>query len=396
MFDSLCDEQRVANAVELIKEISGQAYWLDEYIALGYGFSRVGMFEESERALEATLPHLPPVEQRTAQIIDRLATAKLHLWKIDEGATLEKLIHGRDWHQVRSDMPDDQRAVFNRLFREKLLTDENSVDGKAIFFLGCGGFGDQVEQYRNIERLLAEGASVVFADPPAPLTHLLASSSLPVVVQQSTAENLSRCDALAFGNMLNWRYRHSRLSAIPGAGYLKPVRKSGLSLPLPQTPAKRKVGIVWRSDNASCRHEPFRSMELATLQPLLQQAGVQFYSLQFGALRDAEEDRLTRSGVIDLSPRIHTFLDMAELMMQLDLVVTIDSAPAHVAGALDVPVWNMLARVADWRWEQPGLKNTALYPSMRLFRQQELGDWGPVVSDVITALGDVEGANRAQ
>lgn len=88
-------------------------------------------------------------------------------------------------------------------------------------------------------------------------------------------------------------------------------------------------------------------------------------------------ENLARFGAIALSPGIRMFPDMAELVMQPDLVMTIDSASAHLAGVLNVPVWTMLAHVTDWRREEPGPTTTLLYPSMQLFHQQELGDWGP-------------------
>jgi hypothetical protein len=67
-------------------------------------------------------------------------------------------------------------------------------------------------------------------------------------------------------------------------------------------------------------------------------------------------------------------------------VITIDSAPAHLCGALGVPVWNLLARVSDWRWGDAAQRTTPLYASMRLFRQKTLGDWRPVITDVAAEL----------
>ncbi|MBB3261417.1 hypothetical protein F4827_006254 [Paraburkholderia bannensis] len=86
-------------------------------------------------------------------------------------------------------------------------------------------------------------------------------------------------------------------------------------------------------------------MELATLAPLLADPHSRFFSLQFGALTEAERAILARHDVVDAARSIRSFADLADIVMQLDLVITIDSAPAHLCGALDVPVWTLLARV---------------------------------------------------
>jgi ADP-heptose:LPS heptosyltransferase len=88
------------------------------------------------------------------------------------------------------------------------------------------------------------------------------------------------------------------------------------------------------------------------------------------------------------------FLDTAAVMAHLDLVITIDTSVAHLAGALGVPVWVMLKHVPDWRWliDRP---DTPWYPTMKLFRQRTRGDWAGVVSDIETALTQAlaEGCN---
>ena len=77
----------------------------------------------------------------------------------------------------------------------------------------------------------------------------------------------------------------------------------------------------------------------------------------------------------DLSPQIHDFHDSSALMKEMDLIITIDTATAHQAGALGVPVWLMLIQYSDWRWGAYGADTTPWYPSMRIFRQTEYGSW---------------------
>ncbi len=110
---------------------------------------------------------------------------------------------------------------------------------------------------------------------------------------------------------------------------------------------------------------------------------VRFYSLQIG--EGSEETPAARMDLINATDRIRDFADTAALIDQLDLVIGIDTAVVQLAGALGKPVWTMLKRVPDWRWQMTG-QQTPWYPTMRLFRQKEFGDWEPVVREVAAAL----------
>ncbi|TCG05146.1 hypothetical protein BZM27_35825 [Paraburkholderia steynii] len=389
LFHSLCSEKRVSEALNILAELRNGAETVREFVALGFCLSRVGMFEEAERALDLVWPAFTPKEEDTISVASERATVKLHLGRFEEGVAIEKMIRSREWFRVSSTVDQNLRDGFNQLFRRKLLEDECSANGKSIFVIFVGGLGDAIEQIRNVERLLEDGATSIFADPPEPLCELLANSALPVILKRATIDNLASCDAVAFGNLLNWRYSTPGQPSVPHGNYLAPMGNRKPAIPVSAESGKRKIGIVWRSKNATwaqCRHEPFRSMELSTLEPFLTNADVQFYSLQYGPLTGSEREVLTRHGVIDKSPHIHSFADLADVMMQLDLLITIDSAPAHLAGALGVPVWMMLAAVADWRWGDVNQKSTYLYRSMKLFRQSTLGEWAPVAVKIASEL----------
>jgi tetratricopeptide (TPR) repeat protein len=138
-----------------------------------------------------------------------------------------------------------------------------------------------------------------------------------------------------------------------------------------------KVGLVWagRKGHANDKN---RSLDPAMLAPLLQTPGVTFYSLQIG--RGAPPPNMT-----DLAPGITDLLDTASAIAGLDLLISVDTAPAHLAGALGKPVWTLLPHAPDWRWGLNG-EGTPWYPSMRLFRQKVRGDWPEVIGRVATAL----------
>lgn len=130
-----------------------------------------------------------------------------------------------------------------------------------------------------------------------------------------------------------------------------------------------KVGLVWRAGEWDMR----RSVPMPLLRPLEGLHGVALHILQRGpALAELPPGFGRVSGSDDI-------LELAAIMQQLDLVVTVDSMPAHLAGALGVPVWTLLAHEADWRWME-GREDSPWYPTMRLFRQPAPGAWGEVIA----------------
>ena len=149
-----------------------------------------------------------------------------------------------------------------------------------------------------------------------------------------------------------------------------------------------KVGFGWRG-NASYREDYLRSMSVESFAPILSVPGVSFLSLQKGA--DAELASLTSMSLTLLGDGLDSreaFCDTAALASALDLVITTDTALAHLAGAIGAPVWLLLPAVADWRWGIEGA-TTAWYDTMRIFRQSTLGDWSDVVEAVCEALSEL-------
>ena len=152
-----------------------------------------------------------------------------------------------------------------------------------------------------------------------------------------------------------------------------------------------RVGLCW-SGSTLTPLNTLRRIPFEQLQPVLDVAGASFYGLQVlvdrGAI--AGEARLT-----DLAPHIEDFADTAAMVDQMDLVITVDTSIAHIAGALGRPVWTLLAHVADWRWGYD-VAATPWYPSMRLFRQPGAGDWPSVVARVVSELRKVAEAGPAR
>ena len=153
---------------------------------------------------------------------------------------------------------------------------------------------------------------------------------------------------------------------------------------IPDT-GRMRVGLVWagRPTHGNDRN---RSVSLELFLPLLRQTSVDFYALQVG---DRVSDIATaglQNDLIDLSPRLSDFAETAAALEQLDLLISVDTAVVHVAGALGRPVWALIPFAPDWRW---GLETdkSPWYPSITLIRQETPGDWAPVIERIDAALG---------
>ena len=144
-----------------------------------------------------------------------------------------------------------------------------------------------------------------------------------------------------------------------------------------------RVGLVW-AGNTSHPNDRHRSMPLRALSPL-GRPGVRFFSLQLGAAARQLSDTSVQLDIVDAAPDLHDFADTAALLDGLDLLITVDTAVAHLAGAMGKPVWIMLPFVPDWRW-MLDRTDSPWYSSARLFRQTRAGHWSDPVQSAADAL----------
>ena len=146
--------------------------------------------------------------------------------------------------------------------------------------------------------------------------------------------------------------------------------------------AAKKIGLVW-SGNKAHKNDHNRSTDLKTLEPLF---SLPFSGIRFKELRSGDAGFLERyPSVQQHQDQLFTFDDTGALISALDLVITVDTSVAHLAGALGKPVWIMLPNVPDYRW-MLDRNDTPWYPSARLFRQTKSGDWSDVVQTIAKSL----------
>jgi hypothetical protein len=142
-----------------------------------------------------------------------------------------------------------------------------------------------------------------------------------------------------------------------------------------------RVGIVWSSGDWN----PSRSVPFPDFCPLLQTSGYEFWNLQGGLVRYECSSHPDGVLVHDIDACSQGILPLAAVISQLDLVITVDTLAAHLAGALGVPAWVMLQHAADWRW-MVNREDSPWYPSLRLFRQPSPGDWASVIQQAEACL----------
>ncbi len=170
-----------------------------------------------------------------------------------------------------------------------------------------------------------------------------------------------------------------------------PSRSPYLQAPAPRSDDWRKrlstekpnIGLIWKG-NPRRQDDNMRSCPLSAFEPLLRLPGLQFHNLQVDAT-PRESEQLTELGVCDLSQGIEDFADTAAIVSALDLVISVDTATAHLCGALGKPVWVVLGYAADWRYLLTR-EDMPWYPSMRLFRQPKNGDWHEPITRLLDAL----------
>ncbi len=144
-----------------------------------------------------------------------------------------------------------------------------------------------------------------------------------------------------------------------------------------------RVGLVW-AGSAQNPGDAARSCDLAAMTPLAAVPGVELYNLLHGE-RGREIEYHPELGLVDLGPHLGDFHETAAVVRELDLVITVDTSMAHLAGALGHPVWTLLSFVPDWRWLMER-DDSPWYPTMRLFRQRTAGDWEELMGRVAMAL----------
>jgi tetratricopeptide (TPR) repeat protein len=259
------------------------------------------------------------------------------------------------------------------------LWDGSDLHGKTILLHAEQGFGDTIQFIRYAPMVAQRGGRVIVECQSA-LVRLL--QTVPGV-DQIIAKGSPLPEFHVHAPLLSLpRILGTTLKTIPAQiPYLKPpTAKFQLDAP----PNCLKVGMVW-AGSPDHRSDGDRSCSLSQFVKLLEVPNVQLYSLQKGARAANLTQLQAASAIFDLSPRLNDFADTAAAMMQLDLIITVDTSVGHLAGALGRPVWVLLSYAADWRWMRDR-SDSPWYPTLRLFRQPTSHDWNTVLTQTLQTL----------
>jgi Flp pilus assembly protein TadD len=261
--------------------------------------------------------------------------------------------------------------------------DGTELNGRRILIHAEQGLGDVLQFVRYLPKILERGGQVIL-HCQRDLHRLL--QAFPGITELTSPDQPlpafdMHCPLLSLPRVFQ-----TNATNIPAAiPYL--TADETLSRPWQSRLEKlngRKVGLVWAGRPAH-GNDRNRSIALKQFAPLASAKGIHFISLQKGEAAKQAASPPTGLSLIDWTNDLNDFADTAALVANLDLVITIDSAVAHLAGALGKPVWLLLPWACDWRW-MLWRSDSPWYPTLRLFRQRQRGDWSGPIKEIAEAL----------
>jgi tetratricopeptide (TPR) repeat protein len=256
--------------------------------------------------------------------------------------------------------------------------DGSDLSGRTILLLAEQGLGDTIHFIRYVPQVRARGGRVMVLAQPRLVKLLTAQPGIDRVL--TVGEEIPPFDVTCPLMSLP-RVLRTTLRTIPNeVPYLvvdagkADAWKAKLSLDRPN------VGLVW-AGNPTYRNDRLRSIELRQWEPILRTPGINWISLQKGPAATQARDW----PIADYSERLADLQDTAALVSRLDLVIAVDTAVAHLAGALGRPTWMLIPFAPDWRW-MLDREDSPWYPTMRLFRQPSRGDWTTPIEKLAAQL----------
>ena len=348
----------------------------DAIVNRGIHYARIGEFEKALRCYDRSLA-LQPAQSHARY---NRATARL--------ATGNWLGGFRDF-ESRWEVFPFEAARRNRL--KPLWLGERDVAGKTVLLHHEQGYGDTLQFCRYSTLVMRLGARVILAVPAALRRVMGTLPGQPLIVAEGdpVPEHDFCCSLMSLAHVFSTRpdtvpAEIPYLTADPQA-----VEKWNERL---GPKSRTRIGLVWSGRRYPPINYP-RDMTLESLQPLLT-LDADFVCLQ-QQLWDAERLALEAApNVVRHGDLFEDFADTAALIDALDLVITVDTAVAHLAGALGKPVWLMNRYATCWRWLEKR-SDSPWYPTLRLFRQPSPGDWSSVVKAVVTCASELIERNRS-
>jgi Flp pilus assembly protein TadD len=357
---------------------------------LGNAFRQQGQFEDAEASLRKALELKPDY----AEAYNNLAIVLVKQERLEEAVA-----NYRQALQLKPDYPDARKNLglallgmgdfsegwkeYEWRWKSKEMPNRNfaqprwdgaPLEGRTILLYAEQGLGDTIQFARYAPLVEQRGGKVLVECQKHLLSLLAQCRGIDRLVPQG--ESLPAFDT------------HAALLSVPGI-LGTDLQSVPANIPYLSADAERirkwgeelkgltgfKIGIAWQGSKGF-KDDSFRSIRLTQFEPLARIGGVRLISLQKGY--GAEQVRQVPGWkVMDLGNRLDDFLDTAAVMKHLDLVICVDTAVGHLAGALGIPVWIAISTASDWRWLQQR-DDSPWYPTLKLFRQKKRGDWTEV------------------
>lgn len=370
----------------------------------GLVFAQLGRLGEAVDCFRMTLENCAATEtpDRVAEVCESLATALCSLNRYEEAVpvyralvtlkpdpkpvewylSLALLMLGRfaeGWQKYESRFAMPEHAL--RAAEVRPL-DLSEIAGKRVLVWAEQGHGDNIQFARYLPLLAERGAEVCFAVYPELAALMRETEGIGAIM--TSGDPRPQSDLVTSLLSLPLAFR-TELGSVPAkVPYLRaPAGRLSEWRAILGSRRRPRIGVAWWGS----QHIPYRSLPLAALEPLLRRRDVTFHVLQKEMPTEDRELLANYPHVVDHGAALGDYADTAALIQSLDLVVTIDTSVAHLAGALAQPVWIMLAHSADWRWLLDR-EDSPWYPTARLFRQKRRGDWESVVTALSKALSE--------
>lgn len=275
------------------------------------------------------------------------------------------------------------KDITPRFFKQPLW-DGASLGGKRIFLYTEQGLGDSIHFVRYASLVANMGGRVFLECQPELVSLFEGVEGIEKIISRNDIR-IPDFDVQAPLMSLPWILKHS-INDIPQRCPYISV-ESNDSFTVYSSPGTiLKVGIVW-AGKSTHKNDHNRSVKVDPFLQLAAIPGVSLYSLQKGPQGRQINEKADGFFVRNMISSTGSFVDTAQIMKQLDLIVSVDTAVVHLAGALNIPVWVLLPYNSDWRWMQ-NCEDSVWYPSMRLFRQKAANDWESVFKTVYSNLLD--------
>ena len=261
------------------------------------------------------------------------------------------------------------------------------ITGKRLLVHAEQGLGDTLQFMRYLPMVRERGSQLLFEVKPRLASLMREFADVTVCIE---GEKLPDFDVHIPLLSLPLIFGHTSEEKLPRTvPYIRvpEAARAKCAARLQPRDGALHVGLLW-AGNPSFLHDRFRfrSLPLEQMKPLLDVPGVRYFSLQIGEqLEELRRDEELCKQIVDLSPYVDEMADTAAQIEALDLVISADSAVAHLAAGLGKPTWLLLPFAPDWRWMQKR-RDTPWYPTMELFRQPTPGNWSPLIAEMRARL----------